>query len=55
MCSSDLSRMVFFDLARVFREEREALLKLPINESENKLLNEILKQEPFSLISCFKW
>lgn len=42
------SRMIFFDLARVFREEREALLKLPINESENKLLNEILKHVQFA-------
>ena len=36
------SRMSFYDTSGVFREEKDKLLKLPINHSENKLLNKIL-------------
>ena len=36
------SRMSFYDTSGVFREEKDRLLKLPINDSENKLLNKIL-------------
>lgn len=35
-------RLKFFKLSAVFREERKALLMLPINESEKKLLDIIL-------------
>ena len=35
-------RMSFYDTSGVFREEKDKLLKLPINDSENKLLNKIL-------------
>jgi len=35
-------RMSFYDTSGVFRAEKDKLIKLPINESENKLLNKIL-------------
>lgn len=35
------SRLEFFQLAGVFREERERLIKLPIDDSEKKLLKKI--------------
>ena len=35
-------RMSFYGTSGVFREEKDKLLKLPINDSENKLLDKIL-------------
>lgn len=42
------SRMIFFDLARFFREERDKLLKLPITEFEDVLLKEIIQHVKFT-------
>jgi len=45
------NRMTFFKLSGEFRRERIALMKLPYNESEKKLLNVILDDVRFAQIA----